>query len=100
MLKTQKQSCLVRYEDVIKNPTSETKKIASFLEIEFIKTKNFPQVKPNTNTLAYYLKNRNLPAYSVIKDVETIVKICSPVAAELGYNLERDKKTLFSPRRH
>jgi len=94
ILKTKNNVYILKYEDLVNNTNKEIRKITDFLGVEFTKTKGFPQIRRNYNTLDYYVKIRTLMVGNIEEDLMMIGNLCTPVACEFGYDLSKEIKKL------
>lgn len=92
--KTDNDVFILRYEDLVNEVNKKVREITDFLEVRFVKTRNFPEVRRSHNTLNYYLKNRRMTAKDIEQDLMVILNLCNSIACKFGYNLSKDIKKL------
>lgn len=85
----------LRYEDLVRAPESELQRLCRFLDVEFVAEM---LVRRPATTAPSWHPHRNVPVSDSLagrwqremnsEDVRLVDRICSPVARELGYDVE------------
>lgn len=74
---------VIRYEDLIKNPTVVVEAIVNHLGIEVKQKEELPVIKPTS--IEDFLNRDGLPVRSIETDFRIIEKICGKIAKGFGY---------------